>query len=397
MTKLSLITILVTSTLSTAMAEVKYDVGGESVFYYQTNNSGDTDFFNQKNSSASVGLELDANADLGNDLLLGVQGTFLGTLGLEKGLISNSRQNAKINDRNDVALTKLYASKKLANTFVKVGRQELSSSYSPLAFSEGWNVFTNRFDALLMSNNDLSNTTLTGAYIHASNRHNGLNTFDDLSVNSASAVTPTLNNGAYLLTVANESMKNVPIIASYYNLRKGVNGDNGQVLWLDVKVKQNAINMAFQAGQLDTSSSLKETNAIGAKVYGKVSNVDLSLAYSSVNNGDVSLQNIGTGIKTPLYTQMIGNQNFISSDANSVVLKGSTKLGEGKFIAQYDYTKDGSVAKNNYQELDLIYKFKALNTNMILAYIRQKTANNSFTGNSEKVNNNLRFWTRYNF
>lgn len=117
----------------------------------------------------------------------------------------------------------------------------------------------------------------------------------------------------------------------------------------------------------------------------------MAKSYSHVNDGDVELRNFGTGVKTPLYTQMIGNQNFTSSDCDSVALKTVTKLSTGKLIASYDNTKDNSSANNNYQELDVVYKFKAYDMNMLVAYIGQKTDNPTFGG--ENKANNLRFWT----
>jgi len=121
------------------------------------------------------------------------------------------------------------------------------------------------------------------------------------------------------------------------------------------------------------------------------------LAYASVNDGDVAMQNIGTGVKTPLYTQMIANQNFISRDADSFVFKAVGKLPLGKLIAQYNITTDNSDAKNDYNEFDLIYKFKAFDTQMFLAYIGQTTENKSFSDETEDSVNSIRFWSRYNF
>ena len=394
MTKLSMITLLLAGLTSMATAEVKSEISGQGVFYYQTNNGGDNNFLDQESSSASAGLELNGDVDFGNDLKLGTQGTFLGTLGLEKWMISNSRQNAKVNDKNDVALTKLFLSKQIANTFVKVGRQELEKSISPFAFSEWWNVFSNHFDAAVIKNSDIENTNIIAYYIDAASQHNGLNSFDDLSGATNTVAADNFEKGAYALTIQNESLKDMPITASYYKFRSTATQDT-EALWGDIKVKNLPLKLELQGGQIDPSANVKTTRAYGAKVTGKLESTQLSLAYSSVNDGQVQLRNFGTGNKTPLYTQMIGNQGFISTDADTIVFKSVTKLASGKFIAQYDNTKDNSVAGNDYQELDLVYKFKAYDMNMLLAYIGQRTANATFA--SEKSANNLRFWTRYNF
>ena len=396
MIKLSMVAMMVGSLTIGAMAEADIKVGGQGVIYYQTNNSGDANFFNQESSSANAGLELELKAELGNGVNLMYQETFLGTLGLEKSIVSGTRQDAHEGDLNSHAMTQLYGSKKIDNTLIKLGRQELPKALSPLAFSESWNVFKNTFDAVVVVNKDIIDTTIVGAYVSGSNRHTDLSKFDDLGANS-SATSGLLKSGAYMLTVNNKSVKNVPITATYYALKDIATLESGDALWLDVKANQAPVKVAFQAGQIDPSNNLDKTIAFGARVSGKVEDVALSFAYSTVNDGDVSLQNVGTGVKTPLYTQMIGNQDFISSDADTFVFKASKKLPVGKLIVQYDLTSDNSTAKNDYSELDIIYKFKAFDTNMLLAYIGQNAENKAFAGGTKDTANNLRFWTRYNF
>jgi len=401
MIKLSTIAIMATTLLTGVMAEADIKVGGQGVFYYQTNDSSGSDFFSQDSSSANAGLELSVKADIGKGFDLEYQETFLGTVGLEKSIVSGTRQNAHKNDLNSHAMTRFYMTKEIDNTLFKLGRQELPKSLSPLAFSEGWNVFKNSFDAAVVVNKDIIDTTIVGAYVSGSNRHNNLSKFDNLSANSLAleekGVDATLNSGAYMLTVVNNSIKNVPITATYYSLKDIAGLESGNALWLDVKSNYDPVKVAFQAGQIDPENNLDKTTAVGLKISGKIEKIGVSLAYATVNDGDVAMQNVGTGVKTPLYTQMIANQNFIARDADSFVLKAVGKLPVGKLIAQYNMTSDNSDAKNDYGEFDLIYKFKALDTKMFLAYIAQTTEKKTFAGGTEKSANTVRFWSRYNF
>jgi len=388
-TKLSLAAIATIAMTTGAMAEVDLKTTGQAAVYYQTvENGGDTSFFDQDNSRANVGLQLNVNGDLGNDFGLGLQGTALGTAGLEKNLVSKTMQNA--NGLNGVALTKAYITKKMGNTLVKAGRQELPKSLSPLAFSESWNVFKNTFDAVVAINSDIQDTTLVGAYVSKSNGHGtfgyknkaGFSDFSDMAGGGAT-------KGAYMLTVANKSLANTPITVSYYSLPS----TDLSAVWADVKVnKLGPVNVAFQGGSImNAATGGKDTVAMGAKVSGKASNVNLSLAYSTVNDGDVHVQNLGTGVKTPLYTQMVLDQGFISKDSDTVVLKAVIPLGIGKLITQYGVTKDNSPVGNDFNELDVIYKFKAFGTNMLAAYLRDDS------DNAKDPTNIVRVWTRYNF
>ena len=390
-TKLSLVAIAAMTLTTGAMADVDFKIGGQTVIYYQTaENGGNTGLFEKGNSAANVGIQLNANADLGNGFGLGLQGTSLGTLGLEKNVVSDVMQHAS-SDLNGAAITKAYLTKQLGNTTLKAGRQELPKSLSPLAFSEGWNVFKNTFDAVVAINSDLPKTTLVGAYVANSNQHGNLGTFGNLTAHAGGA---RPDSGAYMLTAQNKSLDNVAVTGSYYSIIKSNTSAAPHVdaLWLDVKAAQvGPVAVALQAGQLSPDvSTLKDTNVYGAKVSGKASNVNLSLAYSSVNDGTLEVKNVGTGVKTPLYTQMVANQDHISTDADTFVLGASMPLAAGTLIAKYDITKDNAASNSDYNELDVIYKFKALGTDVLAAYVRADH-------DGANTANIIRLWSRYNF
>jgi hypothetical protein len=154
---------------------------GQAVVYYQTtknngdlndNYNEDTSLFSKGNSSANVGIQLDLGADLKNDFTFGSQLTYLGTAGLEGNLVSDVMQNvgstttggvtANNSLTDEIALTKIFIAKKIANTTVKIGRQELPKSLSPLAYSESWSVFKNTFEAILALNTDIPDTLIVG-------------------------------------------------------------------------------------------------------------------------------------------------------------------------------------------------------------------------------------------
>jgi hypothetical protein len=210
-----------------------------------------------------------------------------------------------------------------------------------------------------------------------------------------------------MLTVANKSSKVAQPTLTYYALKDldAVGGESGSAIWADVQVDAGLpVKLGLQGGQIDPSNGLDKTTVYGAKVTGKAGGVALKLAYSSVDDGAVAAKNVGTGVKTPLYTQMVFNQNHIASDADTIVLQAAMPLGAGKLIAQYGLTTDnrntatlnddGTVkdaAGTDYNELDIIYKFKALGTNMLAAYVRA-----DHDGASDPTNI-IRVWTRYNF
>ena len=411
-TNLSLAAIAAVAMTTGAMADVDMKIGGQAVVYYQTADAAaaNTDMFNKDASSANFGLQLNANSDLGNGFGLGLQGTGLSTLGLEDNLVSGVRQSGLGNTGDTThasgyfSMTKAYLTKQVGNTTLKMGRQELPKSLSPLAFSESWNVYKNTFDAVVAINSDIPDTTLVGAYVDRSNNHADLGTFDEFQTGKAGAeVRP--DKGAYMLTAQNKSLDGVTLTGSYYALPVGA-APHTDAFWLDAKTDLNTlakvpVKLAVQGGQLKPDG-LDDTNVLGVKASAKTNGVNLSLAYSKVGAGTLSVQNVGTGVKTPLYTQMIGNQNFIAHDNDTVVLGASMPVGSGKLIANYDMTTDNSAASNDYTELDLIYKTKLLGTNVLAAYVMQQSDNKIFAKTkdgvaTEDTNNIIRVWTRYNF
>jgi len=389
-TKLSLIAILAGGMVSVLNADVDLKTGGQAVLYYQTaDNFDQADLFDHApNSKANAGLQLDVSADLGDGFGLGYQGTFLGTLGLEKNAVGGVMQKAG-EDLNDYATTKIFLTKKLGNTTFKLGRQALPKSLSPLAFSENWNVFQNTFDAAVVINSDIPDTTVVGAYVSKSNNHGDLSQFNDMA-NGA------LPSGAYMVTVANKSAKQVPVTLSYYSLPDVTGGEGGYAVWGDVQVDAGLpVKFGVQGGQLSPENDLDETTAFGAKLGGEVGPVSATLAYTTVDDGDLPIQNVGTNVKTPLYTQMVANQDAIKLDADTFMVKLAMQAGPGKAVAQYSTTsadkKNLNGDGNDYDELDLLYKFKALGADMLLAYVMQDFENR------DDPNNIIRFWIRHKF
>jgi len=104
---------------------------------------------------------------------------------------------------------------------------------------------------------------------------------------------------------------------------------------------------------------------------------------------------------------MILNQGFISSNADTLLVKGVVKALGGKFIAQYGMTTLNDrpmvigVDDIDYNEFDFIYKTKVWNDkiSLLAAYVNQdleaKIVDDVVV--EPDSNNVIRFWARYNF
>jgi hypothetical protein len=378
---------LVTGAVATA--DVDVNVGGQGVFYYQTMDKGDKDLFSSNGARANIGLQLDADADLGNGFGMGGQVNFLGTLGLENNMVDASMQTAATGDLNAGMISKIYLTKKAGNTLIKAGRQELPKSLSPLAFSEGWNVFKNTFDAVVIINSDISDTTLVGAWVATGNgKIAGAPGLVDLG-----AFDTIGDKGAYMLTGNTKLIPATNLTLSYYALPIFADA-----LWGDAKFAVPVVGIDVQAGTImPKAGGADDTVAFGIKAGMKLGPVGLTAAYTDVNDGAAAVKNVGTGVKTPLYTQMILNQNSIALDSSTFLLKAVMGLGDGKLIAQGTMSSTGDQAlTGDKTEIDVIYKFKALSMNMLAAYVYEDVDERNDDG-KDFTNNVLRFWTRYNF
>jgi len=424
---------------------------GQAVVYYETkasNATGADDIFDQNTAQANYGIQLNLDADLKNGFTFGSQLSYLGTAGLEKNLVTGVRQTANgniaMNNLSDeIALTKIFVAKKVGNTTVKVGRQALPMSLSPLAYSEGWNVFENTFEAALIVNSDIPDTLVVGAYVGQSNGSIGnIGDFNNLKVVTDDAGTADVQGTAYMLTVQNKSVPMATITGSYYSLADigtaavagswaidqttglntytapvaAVHSEGADAVWLDVAVADKSLplglKIGLQAGSImPENSALADTTAWGVKVgLAPIEKLTLCAAYTSVDGDDdkpqAAIKNTGTGVKTPLFTQMIYNQDAIALDANTFMLKASYNTGDyGTIIAQGTSTTAGhsnlmnrtvaSVEKDtDYTDLELVYKVKVSGMDLMAAYINRNWSEKSGTADEE---NAVRIVARYNF
>jgi len=377
---------------------------------------GDNDMFDRRSSAADAGIQLRvANKDLIAGFGFGAELTALSTLNLvEFGVVTGSMQSVglpanNMDDADDVLsgawVSQAYLTYGFGNTSFKVGRQELPKSLSPFAFSEGWNIFKNTFEAALVVNTDLPDTTLVGAYVNRSNgslsyagsivaitahpaRLVGAVTGNPVSVpnylmrGDLSDWENVGEDGTYMITAQNKSIDGLTATGSWYyapSFAKGI-GNNGadvdvNALWGDLTYgapDMYGLVAGLQGGYIDASDlNFDSTTAWGVKLGGVFGDFTAAVMYTGVdvdreNKSFLTVTNFGTGVKTPLYTQMVLNQVFIDGhqgDVDTWEIKGTYKGLGGKFIAAYGssdvkYNRAIDGNDHDYNEFDFIYATK---------------------------------------
>ena len=389
-----------------------WEFSGQAVAYMQTiDDQGTGDLFSGSSTYGALGLQLRA---MNSDLFYGIgAGAEVSAIKQDGDFSENFTGGNAQTDSAELTQAYLTYGMDSINTSVKVGRQTLPKSLSPFAFSEGWQVFKNTFDAALVVNTSIPNTALVYAYVTRANRSVGqLDNFSDIS-----AFPGVINaeDNAHMLTVQNKSIDNLTLTGTYYYMANmtadaGIlNGGDVGILWGDATYAADMFTVAIQGGQIDPDG-VDKTTAFGAKIAGNMGMFGLAAAYSSVDDGIVPMYNMGTNVKTPLYTQSILNQNTASLDSDTVKVTATMKALGGGFGLHYIYSDLGANARSSvfnnanvaagktangsgeYTEIDATYKTKVgENTTLFAGYVYQDD------DRLVDSQNFVRFWARYNF
>ncbi len=413
--KLSIAALAVVGFSSSAVA---LDMSGVTVkpyvntkLYYETvDRDGATgnkaDLFSQGNASGQVLLSVGATGSLDKCWGYGFEYNIADTLGLENNIVSGTRMghgrvseneftqsNSLVHARID---TQHWASQAyvtyspcdtiLSNTTLKIGRQYLNT---PFAFSEGWNLQKNSFDAIVALNQDIKNVTLVGAYVGKGNGAFGVVQNGDRFTSYLDGFEAS-GHGTYAIGAMTNLLKGLPINAWYYNV-----GNVADAAWIDGAYTLglgNGMNVGLggQFGQMmPDASGVDDTTGYAGKISGKVGMFNLMAAYSTVddgNTGSLPLANTATGFKkTKLYTAGVYTDGtgvaVPGSDAFKV--KASVKVpGIGKLIAQYvSCENDDNAAMHNVDEIDIILATKLAGIGAKIIYINRDVTEGEIPGN----------------
>lgn len=382
--KLSLVAVMALGTSAFAVDNVK--VNGDAKLWYQTSEyskaaavaagTNTQDFFEKtSNSEAEVKVSVGATADLLQNLSAGVKVTGLTTLGLENNLVGavptakyNNDGTLSANQLNDQAwIEEAYMAYTAGKTTAKIGRQALNT---PLAFTETWHVVENTFEAAVLLNNDVPDTTLVGAWV---GKHNGVGLLQTSRTaathggrNTTVANNGTFNTfgmgGAYAAGAINKSIPNTTAQAWYYNVPQIADaywlqadtkiidmiGLGVQYAGMNPKLSNGAVSAAVDAAGTVTpsatainaaslASSNRNSNVLAVKGAVDVAGVNLYAAYSQVGKGTLGFANVATGDKSSVYTTLgsiyIDGEIAAAPDTKAWKAGASTKLVPGVALA----------------------------------------------------------------
>ncbi|OHD83974.1 MAG: hypothetical protein A3I60_00055 [Sulfuricurvum sp. RIFCSPLOWO2_02_FULL_43_45] len=377
-------------------------VSGDAKLYYNTDDKNPNDLFSKASSAADTALRLGVTGELLKNVTFGVTGYAISTLGLENNLVSNTWSSAHTatnsgagNDVSDEAwIGELWIAAKYGNTTVKAGRMLLDS---PLSFSEMWSVAPNSYEAFVLINQDIPDTTLVAVYAGHSNGVNAVGyTADASTVNSATGIADNTSGigldgivgangtfgthgakGANVFALINNSYKPLTAQAWYYNV---VNA--ADAFWLQGDLNSDMVKGLTLGAQYTEISpkgvyqGVHDSKGYAFKVgYEGLENFKVSAAYSDIDKDSVfKVANLATNntvkAQSKLYTEAFWNYGYVGTpDAESWNLSAQYNVQDiAKFGAYYTNV---SIDKTNKDMKELALSatksFGALDTT--LAYI----------------------------
>ncbi|MBV5334961.1 MAG: hypothetical protein JZU49_04065 [Sulfuricurvum sp.] len=417
--KMSLAAAVLLGASAFAIDNVK--VSGDAKLFYSTNDAtttnavtGNTDnsLFSKGTSAADAALRIGATGDLLKGVSFGVTGYAISTLGLENNLVdatwtgahdtrlATGAGYAEVDDQ--AWMGEMWVAATVGKTTAKLGRMELDT---PLAFSEKWSIVPNTFDAAVIINQDIPDTTIVAAWVGKGNGTNAVSNLDnnasttELGTNNMSTLTGAglaidggvvgaganfvtfANGGAYAAAIVNNSFKPLTAQAWYYNV-----ANIADAYWLQADINcqlVKGLTIGAQYADISPKGALKDvylvtkdSKAYAVKLgYNGVENLKVSAAYSDVDkDGTLKIANVATNnlgaAQSKLYTETYWTYGVVGApDAESINLTAEYDLKNvAKFGAYYTNT-DFDVSNNTMNEVAVTVSKSFGPLDATLAYI----------------------------
>ena len=201
------------------------------------------------------------------------------------------------NGKGYSTLGEAYLVGQFAKTTVKVGRQQIDT---PLAGSDDIRMIPNLFDAALVINTDVADTTLIAGYVarmagldSLSGSYSKFKSMSDAA--GVSSVNGTGSQGVYVAAVVNKSIKDLTAQAWYYRATEVLNA-----YYLQADYAIAGLNISGQYYKIDDTGKVASApadanyNVYGVKVAYPIESIGLTpyIAYNSIGkatthvNGD---------------------------------------------------------------------------------------------------------------
>ena len=310
--KMSLLAATLITSSVFAIDNVKVD--GDTKLFYSTADGQEIDLFNKNSATGEAALRLGVTADLTEGISAGATLYAVSTLGLYNNLVG-ATWTGGLNDNfwfGEAWLAGTYG-----KTTGKIGRMTLDT---PMVFTETWSIVPNTFEAAVLINEDIPNTTLVGAYVGQSNDGviGGGITDNAISGDAQNNLYSSFYQGAYTVGVVNNSWEPLTVQAWYYQAQHLLSA-----YWVQGDLNIVGLDFGLQAtGTTETAALSDESNsAFAGKIgYEMKDTFTVSGAFSQTGDKATTTSvgaNLGGSGQSKLYTEAWWNYGYITRNDTS--------------------------------------------------------------------------------
>ncbi len=376
-------------------APASADFWGQIGFAYQFQgfNNGGPSLGKKTNNNFSTSLVLGVEKQLAYGFGFGAEVAGWTDFGLN--IADNPRVTS--GDPTSAEVSQAYLTYSFGNTAIKAGRQALPKAVSPWAWSDRTaGVLDITYDAVVVANTDLPDTTLVGAFVA-----NAVNNDTVVHIGKNSPNGPI--DGIYMLAMINKSLANTTLTLTGYYVPKAFGPKAEWSIWGSALTSFDTIKAGLQVAYVDGDyANTDATFGIAGKVGSSWGDFDATLIAGYINDGDYSLMTADTGAGTSAFwTDNEMNGDSYQQNQWALLLKAGYKLPVGKVygsLGYWDFSNNSNLLVNmdNAWGARLGYKFTVAGVNAKVEY-RYRDISYSTAGVPDAKRQRIRVEAYYKF
>lgn len=417
-TRLSLVAMLLVGSAAFAIENVK--VSGDAKLFYSTqDNEYDSSYVkndraglgDKSTSIAEAALNIGVTADLTKGISAGATLSGITTLGLENNMVSGTFTG---NVQSNYWFNEAWLAGTTGKTTGKIGRMKLDT---PLVFTETWSVIPSTFEAAVLINQDLPDTTLVGAFVGKSNNSAVLGGgYGDNGTDARNNVFKSFYKGAYAVGAINNSIKPLTAQAWYFSANTDSTdtstlGMSGlQAYWLQADLNMDGILAGAQYTSISYDLVTKSDNNAYALMLGyeKKDTFMVKASFSQVGKDSDNSKGAGgnlAGSQSKLYTEAWWLYGKVTqNDTQSFNVTATAPVAGYDLGVYYTQatTKDGfnsgaSDATFAEATFEVAKSFGPLDAGLYYIYTKSDSDNQKSASDKGDAYNTVQLYLTYNF
>ena len=371
-TKMSLVTALLLGSSAFAIENTK--VSGDAKLFYDTVDKNKNNLFDKAGASGQAAASLSISTDLMKGVSAGTKVTALSTLGLEHQLVNNVWEGTNgITD--SYIVNDLWVAATAGKTTTKIGRMELDT---PLVFTEKWSIVENTFEAAVVINQNIPDTTIVGAYVGGSNSQSVGAADTNASANVIQGIKneSTFNQfykGAYAIGAINNSWKPLTAQAWYFGATSTTTA-----YWLEADLDMEGFLLGAQytgIGKINGVSTSKSSDAFAVMAgYEMKDTFTAKVSYSQTGKDAGAGFNLAGSGQSKFYTEAWWNYGKVTqadTTAYNVTVEAPITdiLDLGLYYTNADHNAENSAGDLQEITLSATRTFGSLDTSFVFSNI----------------------------